>query len=131
VSRENVEIVRAGFQAWNAGDLDALRDLFHPDAVVRSPEAWPESGPFVGLDAVMRGFEQLREAWDTVSHEPVTDFIDIGDRVVVRSTLRGIGQGPEFHQESTLVFTLRNGRVVVLEFFWDHAEALKAVELEE
>jgi uncharacterized protein len=131
VSQENVELVRAGFQAWNAGDLDALRDLFHPDAVLRSPGGWPEQGPYVGLEAVMRGFKQLREAWDTVSHEPVTDFIDIGDRVVVRSTLRGIGRGPEFHQESTLVFTLRKGRVLGLEFFWEHAEALKAVGLEE
>ena len=91
MSQENVEVVRAGFQAWNAGDLDAFRDLFHPDVVLRSPEGWPEQGPYVGLEAVMLSFEQLREAWDTVSHEPVTDFIDIGDRVVIRSTLRGIG----------------------------------------
>ena len=131
MSRENLEIVRIGFDAWNAGELDALRDLFHPDVVLRSPEGWPESGPFVGRDAVIRGFEQLREAWDTVSHEPVTDFIDIGDRVVVRSTLRGMGQGPEFHQESTLVFTVRKGRVLGLELFWDHGEALKAVGVAE
>jgi ketosteroid isomerase-like protein len=24
MSHENVEVVRAGFQAWNAGDMDAL-----------------------------------------------------------------------------------------------------------
>ena len=131
MSQENVEIVRAGFEAWNAGDLDAVRDLFHPDVVLRSPEGWPEPGPFVGREAVLRGFGQLREAWDTVSHEPVSAFIDIGDRVVVRSTLRGIGQGPEFHQESTVVFTVRNGRVLGLEFFWDHAEALNAAGLAE
>ena len=131
MSQENVEIVRAGFEAWNAGDLDAVRDLFHSDVVLRPPEGWPEPGPFIGRAAVIRGFEQLREAWDNVSHEPVTDFIDIGDRVVVRSTLRGMGQGPEFHQESTLVFTVRKGRVLGLEFFWDHGEALKAVGLAE
>jgi ketosteroid isomerase-like protein len=123
--------VRAAFEAWNAGDFDALRHLVHGDVILRSPEGWPESGPFVGRAAVIRGWEQLREAWDTVSHEPVTDFLAAGDRVVVRSTLRGIGQGPEFHQESTIIFTVRKGQVLVLDFFWDHEEALKASGLEE
>jgi ketosteroid isomerase-like protein len=131
MSQENVEIVRACFHAWNAGDFDALRDLVHRDVILRSPEGWPESGPFVGRAAVIRGWEQLREAWDTVSHEPVTDFLADGDRVVVRSTLRGIGQGPEFHQESTIIFTVHKSQVLVVDFFWDHEEALKAVGLEE
>jgi ketosteroid isomerase-like protein len=131
MSQENVEIVRACFHAWNAGDFAALRELVHRDVILRSPEGWPESGPFVGRAAVIRGWEQLREAWDTVTHEPVTDFLAAGDRVVVRSTLRGIGQGPEFHQESTIIFTVRKGQVLVLDFFWDHEEALKASGLEE
>jgi ketosteroid isomerase-like protein len=27
MSQENVEIARASFEAWNAGDMDVLRDL--------------------------------------------------------------------------------------------------------
>jgi ketosteroid isomerase-like protein len=57
MSRENVEVVRAAFDAWNAGDMDAFRQLFHSDAIVRAPTGWPEPGPFVGRDAVMRQFE--------------------------------------------------------------------------
>jgi hypothetical protein len=33
--------------------------------------------------------------------------------------------------EYTTVSTLRNGRVILIDYFWDHAEALKAVGLEE
>jgi ketosteroid isomerase-like protein len=44
MSQENVEVVRAVFGAWNAGDMDALRELYHPDAVLRMPEGWPEPG---------------------------------------------------------------------------------------
>ena len=36
MSQENVEIVRAVFAAWNAGDMDSVRELYHPDAVMRS-----------------------------------------------------------------------------------------------
>jgi ketosteroid isomerase-like protein len=88
VSQENVEIVRAGFEAWNAGDVDALREVFDPDVIVRLPEGWPEPGPFVGREEVMRQWERNREVWDTDTLEPV-NFIDAGDRVVVRFIWRG------------------------------------------
>ena len=81
MSQENVEIVRASFEAWNAGDMDALRELYDPDVIVRTPEGWPEPGPYVGREAVMRQFEQLRETWDADALEPISDFIDAGDRV--------------------------------------------------
>jgi ketosteroid isomerase-like protein len=83
MSQENVEIVQAAFEAWNAGDMDALRELYHPDAISRSPEGWPEPGPFVGREAVMHQAEQLRATWDADAFELISDFIDVGDRVVV------------------------------------------------
>ena len=43
----------------------------------------------------------------------------------------GIGQGPESNIETTQVSTVRNGRIVYQEFFWDHAEALEAAGLRE
>ena len=54
MSQENVEVVRAAFEAWNAGDMDAFREMYDPDAIVRMLEDWPEPGPFVGREAVMR-----------------------------------------------------------------------------
>jgi hypothetical protein len=32
---------------------------------------------------------------------------------------------------STTVFTVRNGKAVLIEFFWDHQEALEAAGLSE
>jgi ketosteroid isomerase-like protein len=64
VSQENVKVVRALFEAWNAGDMGAVRDLYDPDVIVRAPEGWPEPGPFVGREAVMRQWEQQRDTWD-------------------------------------------------------------------
>jgi ketosteroid isomerase-like protein len=54
MSHENVEIVRRAFGVWNAGNMDALRELFDPDIVWRAPEGWPEPGPYVGRESVMR-----------------------------------------------------------------------------
>ena len=130
MSNENVEIVRASFEAWNTGDLDALRDMYDPTIIVRATEDWPEPGPFVGREAVMRQGEQLRETWDAVTLEPIGDFIDVGDRVAVRHVWRGVGHGPaEANPEYTAVYTIRKGKILGVDYFWDHAEALEALGL--
>ena len=131
MSQENVEIMRATFEAWNAGDMDAFRELYDPDVILRMPEAWPEPGPFVGREAVMRHWEQQREAFDADTAEPISDFIDTADHVLVRFVWRGKGHGPESNMEVTQVITVRKGRVFLLEHFWNHAEALETVGLSE
>jgi ketosteroid isomerase-like protein len=130
MSQENVEIAQAVTAAWNAGDMDALRDLYDPDVMVRTAEGWPEPGPFVGVEAVLREFRRYRETLDDSVFEPIS-VIDAGDRVVVRQTWRGVGRGPEMNLEFTTVITIRKGRMIFIEFFWDHAEALEAVGLTE
>jgi ketosteroid isomerase-like protein len=127
----NVEVAEALVEAWNAGDMDGVRHLFAPDVVVRTPEDWPEPGPYVGPDAVMRQLEQNRAAWDADMIEPITDFIGVADRVIGHYVWRGAGRGPATEFELTLVATVRNGKILGLEFFWNHAEALEAVGLSE
>ena len=131
MSQENVEVVRAVFAAWNAGDMDALRELYDPEVIMRSVPDWPEPGPWVGREAVMRQWKQLRKTWDADVVEPVGDFIDAADRVVVRQVWRGAGHGPEMNMEMTNVYMVRKGRIVYQEFFWDHAEALETLGLSE
>jgi hypothetical protein len=131
MSEENVEIVRRGFEVWNTGDMDALRELYDPGIVWRPAEGWPEPGPYVGREAVMRQLEQLRETWDTDSFELISELIDVGDRVAVRFIWRGAGRGPESNIEGTGVYTVRKGRIIGIEFFWDHAEALATLGLSE
>jgi ketosteroid isomerase-like protein len=112
MSQENAEVVRAAHEAWNAGDMDALRELYDPDAIVRAPEGWPEPGPFVGREAVMRQFEQFRSTWNSDTLEPITGFNTSGDRVLVRVVLHGAGHvhgGTSI--EATQVFTVREGKV--------------------
>jgi ketosteroid isomerase-like protein len=131
MSQENVEVVKAAFEAWNAGDMDVLREMNDPDVIMRMPEDWPEPGPFMGREAVMRQLEQQRETWDTDTFELISDFIDAADRIVVRFIWRGAGHGPESNIEATGVYTVRRGRILAIEHFWDHAEALETLGLSE
>jgi uncharacterized protein len=131
MSQENVEIVRRSFEAWNAGDMEAYRELYDPDSVLRMPEGWPEPGPYFGREAVIRQLEQIRDAWDSDVAEAISDFIDAADRVVVRFVLHGQGRGPEAKLEMTVVFTVRKGRILSLEASWNHAETLETLGLSE
>jgi ketosteroid isomerase-like protein len=131
MSQQNVEVVRAFFEAWNAGDMDAVRELYDPEVIARTAEGWPERGPYVGRDVVMRWFTQLRETWDADTVVPDGDFIHAADHVAVKYLWRGAGRGPDLEMRGTIVFTVRNGRILGHEFFWDHAEALEAVGLAE
>src|SRR5262245_19908280 len=120
MSQENVEVVRAAYEAWNAGDMDAFRETCDPDIIWRPPQGWPEPGPFVGREAVLRWVEQLRGTFTAYVTEVIGDIIDSADRVVVRQIWHGVGHGPEASVEATNVITVRKGRVIRVDQFWVH-----------
>jgi ketosteroid isomerase-like protein len=130
MSQENVEIARAVTEAWNTRDMDALRELYDPDVMVRTAEGWPEPGPYVGVEVALREFARYLDTLDASRFESIT-YVDAGDRVVARLNWRGVGHGPDMNLEFTTVTTVRKGRIIFIEFFWDHAEALEAVGLSE
>ena len=131
MSEENVEIVRAASQAWNAGDMDAFAALHDPDVMLRPEKNWPEPGPYMGRETVMGFYSRLRDTFDADTVEPTSDFRHAADRVVARWIWHGQGHGPESNMEVTIIYTVRNGKVHEIEFFWDHAEALEAAGLSE
>jgi ketosteroid isomerase-like protein len=56
---ENAEIVRRGYQAFNAGDVETLTELFDESASWHSPGRGPLAGDYVGREAVFGYFGQL------------------------------------------------------------------------
>ena len=131
MSQENVDVVRASIEAWNAGDMDAWGELLDSDAILRNPDGWPEPGPQMGREAVVQQMLHVRDTWDANALEPISDFVDVGERVVVRLMWHGVGHGPDLHLEMTCLYTVRKRKIIGLELSWDHAEALEAVGLSE
>jgi len=133
MSRENVEVVRRAYEAWNRGDLDTAFEFLDPDVEVSAPANLPEAGMFHGRDEMRRWVEeQLLPILEDVRAEPER-FLDAGDRVVVfvryfgRGTASGIevtGANVDAH-----VWTLRGGRACRLEMHQGTDTALEAVGL--
>jgi ketosteroid isomerase-like protein len=129
MSQANVEVVRTAYEVWNAGDMETLRELYDPDIELSAAEGWPEPGPYVGRDAVMRQWEQMRDTWDTDAFELTGDFIHAADRVAVSFIWHGAGHGPEANIVGTGVYTVRKGKICGIELFWNQEEALAAAGL--
>lgn len=114
--------------------MDRLRGFYDPEVVVRPLPDWPDGPPevAVGRDELMRVFTQIREPWAATDVlEVVGDFVTAGDRVIVRYLWKAEGHGPPMKMAVTYVYTVRKGRILEIEMFWDHDEALDAVGLSE
>ncbi len=85
----NVELVRAGFEAFNAGDGDACLALTTPDLVMNLAEL-PE--PQHGRDVWRQGFELMKRAFPDLQAS-IEDIFGAGDKVAVRVRFRGTHAG--------------------------------------
>ena len=135
MSRENVELVRQGLEAWNRGDLDAFLERAHPDcewvpAVAQQVE---------GENAVYRGISGLRRFWEDW-HGGVFDFQfreedirDLGDTVLVLSRVSATGRasGVDLDTSFGMVLTIEGGRLIRMVSYPDREQALEAVGLQE
>jgi len=85
----NIELVRAGFDALNAGDLDACMERASPDLIINLAEL-PE--PLHGRGIWREGAAMFRRAFPDL-HAEIEDIFASGDRVAVRLRMRGTHQG--------------------------------------
>ena len=132
MSRENVELARRGYDAFNRGDMDALIEGFAPDATVHPLDYWPDSFIRRGRDEIRRLFTELREPWDRPEVK-AAKLLDSGDYVVADHLYRGVMKGSEDEIEWRLgmSLTFRNGEITDMSFFRTFDEAVEAVGLSE
>jgi len=126
MSQENVEVVRAGTDAWNRDDFDAWIGLY--DTAVE----------WTALMEVYRGHAGARQAWESFKADMqltvrYDDLRDLGDSVLALGELEGTGHTTEltFTNEIAQLFTFRDGKIVKVHDFPSHDEALEAAGLSE
>ena len=133
MSQENVEIVRQSVKAFNeVGMAESALRFFAPNGVFEEPPEQPAPRVAEGRDAAIRMFGEFDEVWE--EHRSETEEIRVIDheRVLVLSIEHFRGRdGIEIAQPAGNLFTLRDGKIVRLQSFWERETALKAVGLSE
>ena len=132
MSQENVEVVKAFFDAYNARNSEAVDRLLHPEAEITTlstragmPDHWRRG-------TTKRYFERLDEAWTDLRCE-IQGYRELGERVVALGVLRGAGMSShvEVGSDFATVFVVRNSQIVVLDTYDNWKTGLKAVGLRE
>ena len=146
MSEKNVEIVRSVLEPLadiNVAEVDwgteSLREMlgqtYSPDIELRTldiPLGLDISDTYNGLDGLA---EYLRAWLEPFSeyHVENLDYIEAGDSVLVPSRQWGVGRGSgtRTELELTVLYELRDGKIVRIQQFDALDEALKAVGLSE
>jgi ketosteroid isomerase-like protein len=131
MARDNMDTVRALVETAG-GRLDAGLEFFAPEIELHL------TGVFPDLDPVYRGHGGVREfvalfnaPWEELTVE-VERFVDLGDQVLTLSYFDGKARdGMEVRRPLAHLWTLREGRIIRMNAFQDHHQALEAVGLSE
>lgn len=136
MSQENVEVIRRLYDAVARRDTVAVLALYDPEVEWHSsgsPQGELTGGTiYRGHEGLRSAFREYYEPWESIE-EPYEELIDGGDRVVsvVTSRARGRASGVEVEREHFGLWTIREGKIVRVEWFSKREEALEAAGLPE
>jgi ketosteroid isomerase-like protein len=133
MSQANVELVCAAWEAWGRRDMDALfacydRAIVWDQTRVDPSELAAEYHGHAGVRQFFRAWLGPFESY----HAQAEDFIDAGERVVVRCRQGGRGKqsGVEVEMASFWqVYRLEDGLIVRIDVYRNEQAALEAVGL--
>src|ERR1700682_5622809 len=114
MSRENVEIVRQIFRAFNSEDIDRVLALTHTEFELEVPPALSaEPDIYRGHDGMRRYWESFQDAMDEIRLQPER-LCDAGEAVVVamKLTAKGRRTAIAVEQRTAGVWTIRDGKVI-------------------
>ena len=135
MSQENVEAFKRGLEAGNRGDVETLLEELDPEVEWHSALhalLGGEQTVFRGHDGVREMLRDLNEAFGEIQIE-ISEIRDLGERIVAigHLRLRGRESGAELESPIAYVAQYRNGKVIRLDDYLDHQEALEAAGLRE
>jgi hypothetical protein len=138
MSRENLELVRSIYAAWEGGDFGAV-EWAHPDIEFVAADGF-EIGTSNGVAEMAQAWRDWLGAWEEYRVE-VEEYRELDrERILVlmlhcgRGKTSGLDAGQireEAKRAGANVVHVRDGKVTRLVLYWDRERALEAVGLRE
>ncbi|HEV8166900.1 MAG TPA: nuclear transport factor 2 family protein [Actinomycetota bacterium] len=114
----NEDLVRRGYDAFSRGDMQTLRELFHPDIVWHAPGRNQLAGDHRGVDAVLGYFGRTMELTGGAFTVEVHDVVAGDEHTVGLQSVHAERGGRTLDDNGVLVFHLRDGRVTEVWQYW-------------
>jgi ketosteroid isomerase-like protein len=118
---ENADVVRRGYAAFNAGDIDTLTEIFDERSSWHTPGTSPIAGDNHGREAVFAQFGRyVGETGGTFKATLRDVFESEGGRVIGVHHNSAERSGKQLDTDCCIVFEVRDGRIVSgREHFYD------------
>jgi uncharacterized protein len=131
VSQQDVETLTRGYEAFGAGDTEAVLELLQDDFLLEVYTERPDMGSAVyhGSEGFLANFAELTDVFDDLKVDP-TEIVERDENylVVTQITGRGKGSGVSIDARIFHVWTLRDGRAKKLRIYNDREQAEAALE---
>jgi ketosteroid isomerase-like protein len=125
MSARNLEVVRRGLERFSeTGEIDWTTV---DEEIEITDHDIPDQAGYRGHAGFARWLEDWGAAWADYTIEP-KDFIDAGDYVVVvlRMRAQGRGSGLELDREDAIVYQLRDGKIIRMDYYNNKRQAFTA-----
>jgi ketosteroid isomerase-like protein len=138
MSEENVEVVRLAYDYVSTGqDAVTVLAIYDPEiewdiSLAPARHLLGEPHVFRGHNGLKKFFRAWYEAWEVVKPD-LEELIDEGDRVIAIETTRGRGRASGLSVElpHVSVWTIREGKIIRVQWFATRDEAREATGLPE
>jgi uncharacterized protein len=125
---DDVEIVRIAYEALNNGDIEGAMAALDEDAEWTEHSDIPEAGVYRGREAIRAFLMQFLESWQQFHQE--TEELIAGEScvlIMLRSRQRGKGSGIDVEAKYAHLWTIKDGRGVRVDAYFDRKDALRAL----
>jgi ketosteroid isomerase-like protein len=123
MSAENIDLVRRGYAAFSAADVDTLRGLFTEDVTWTVPGNGPVSGVKQGQDAVLGYFGELAGRAGGSLKVDLMDVASGESYVFARARITATRNGTDLDTTDVNVFEIVSGKTrSVQQYFAETAE---------
>ena len=112
----NLELLRRGYAAYSAGDLDTVNELFDDDIVWHVAGRSVIAGDYKGKEQVFGFFGKLQELTDGTSKIEVHDLLANDTHGVALAMESATRNGRSQELPASHVFHIANGKITE---FWD------------
>jgi len=107
----NLDVVRRTFEAFQAGDTEALMKAFAPNVRYRLAPVGKFTGDYRGVNAVLEFFGQIAHETEGSFRVALVDLAASGNRVFALYTISGKRGGKTLDSTDVIVSTLADGAI--------------------
>ena len=129
MTAQNVQKLKEAYEALNTGDAPGALAVLDDEAEWHEHSDLPEAGCYRGRATIQSFLESFLDSWEAFVQE-IEDVVDVDDKVAIYLHMHGRGKGSGIAVETRYahVWTMRGGRGVRVDAYYDRDRAREALQ---